>query len=113
MYVCIKHARNTTTKQRKHARNKTCTSKTGIIDLEDARSRSRSREAKSWIMDRALYAWGSPNFTGQSERNWEEMTFSRDKHLLEEAQDSFDQVWSLATPLSSAELVTLNYRRAY
>ena len=58
------------------------------------------------VFDDQVLVTGSPNFTGQSERNLENIVVIRDVSTVDDARVFFDQAWVKAKRVPLDELIT-------
>ena len=62
--------------------------------------------SKLWLFDDQVLVTGSPNFTGQSEKNLENIVVIRDVTAVDDARVFFDQAWVKANRVPLDELIT-------
>ena len=65
-----------------------------------------SMHSKLWLFDDQVLVTGSPNFTGQSERNLENIVVIRDVTAVDDARVFFDHAWVKAKRVPLDELIT-------
>ena len=65
-----------------------------------------SMHSKLWIFDDQVMVTGSPNFTGQSERNLENIVVIRDVNTVDDARVFFDAAWVKANRVSLEEVAS-------
>ena len=65
-----------------------------------------SMHSKLWIFDNQVLVTGSPNFTGQSEKNLENIVILRDVSVGDDARVFFDQAWVKANRVPLDELTS-------
>ena len=65
-----------------------------------------SMHAKLWVFDNQVMVTGSPNFTGQSEKNLENIVVLRDVSVVDDARIFFDQAWVKANRVPLDELTS-------
>jgi len=65
-----------------------------------------SMHSKLWVFDDQVMVTGSPNFTGQSERNLENIVVIRDVNTVDDARVFFDAAWVRANRVRVQELTS-------
>ena len=65
-----------------------------------------SMHSKLWIFDDQIMVTGSPNFTGQSERNLENIVVIRDVNTVDDARVFFDAAWVKANRVPLEEVTS-------
>ena len=65
-----------------------------------------SMHSKLWIFDDQVMVTGSPNFTGQSERNLENIVVIRDVNTVDDARVFFDAAWVKANRVPLEEVTS-------
>ena len=65
-----------------------------------------SMHSKLWIFDNQVMVTGSPNFTGQSEKNLENILVVREVCTVDDARIFFDQAWVKANRVPLDELTS-------
>ena len=65
-----------------------------------------SMHSKLWVFDDQVMVTGSPNFTGQSERNLENIVVIRDVNAVDDARVFFDAAWVRANRVRVQELTS-------
>ena len=72
-----------------------------------------SMHSKLWVFDDQVLVTGSPNFTGQSEKNLENIVVGRDVNTVDDARVFFDQAWIKANRVQLQELTSRPEERVY
>ena len=66
-----------------------------------------SQHSKTWVIDHSVYVGGSANFTGNSERNFEEAVMSRVPEVVGDGAKNVEDAWQNGTEVSIDTLLTL------